>query len=741
MEKKSPIHKYVGGSEMAQKVLDPHMWNLETLFKLIYEVPVYQRPYSWDKEQVEILLNDIAEAYASEDKEEGYYTGNIIVYDVDDKVNGIISKYDIIDGQQRITTFSLILLSVYYLALISGVLETDMTINRVKGALWKILNRSYRKDLPVVTLNSIERKCFGDLFNKGFNDAKELEAFCRQYKTTSIFEDRVLKNFLYITERLKDTVVAQDSSSILDYADYLLQYVHFIVIEANCKRNKVFSMFESINSKGKKLEDIDLIKTYIFSKLDEGDYSTYLDKWGQLIIKTNDNLYDYMYNYIKAYLCFYRQNISVENFKTIAVRDMMPYYKVSTEKDAFMKLLDDMYNKVDYYIMLSDTDKANKLVKNNKFRFYYKIFTEVSYKHPKALFLRTLIEYSEEKITKDDVVDIVTGTVGFMVKFLTICDRDSKDAITMFSGIMNEIYEKKTVVKDDVVMALASEYLNKGITAEKLKAELQEIDAYNQNKKLTCALLALYESTNVSRNVTISYDQAYTLFDSYSDSFSLDHLLVQDPKVNDSNYKYYKDDVTSTLKLKEGNDFPAGSVVEGMDYDTFISRVLNKIGNLRIYYRDKNSGRQNTAIALKEYDSFNTYADIKNRGKDIANIIFDYCMPQPEIDLSLIQTSSKKRSEAAFPKMDKLIEFNLVKPGDKLYITVNSCDSSESEAELIDDKYVIYKGEKMTINTWGCKVTGWKSIRIYDNVAIVGEAETLHEKRLAYINEHNEAVK
>ena len=741
MEKKSPIHKYVGGSEMAQKVLDPHMWNLETLFKLIYEVPVYQRPYSWDKEQVEILLNDIAEAYASEDKEEGYYTGNIIVYDVDDKVNGIISKYDIIDGQQRITTFSLILLSVYYLALISGVLETDMTINRVKGALWKILNRSYRKDLPVVTLNSIERKCFGDLFNKGFDDAKELEAFCRQYKTTSIFEDRVLKNFLYITERLKDTVVAQDSSSILDYADYLLQYVHFIVIEANCKRNKVFSMFESINSKGKKLEDIDLIKTYIFSKLDEGDYSTYLDKWGQLIIKTNDNLYDYMYNYIKAYLCFYRQNISVENFKTIAVRDMMPYYKVSTEKDAFMKLLDDMYNKVDYYIMLSDTDKANKLVKNNKFRFYYKIFTEVSYKHPKALFLRTLIEYSEEKITKDDVVDIVTGTVGFMVKFLTICDRDSKDAITMFSGIMNEIYEKKTVVKDDVVMALASEYLNKGITAEKLKAELQEIDAYNQNKKLTCALLALYESTNVSRNVTISYDQAYTLFDSYSDSFSLDHLLVQDPKVNDSNYKYYKDDVTSTLKLKEGNDFPAGSVVEGMDYDTFISRVLNKIGNLRIYYRDKNSGRQNTAIALKEYDSFNTYADIKNRGKDIANIIFDYCMPQPEIDLSLIQTSSKKRSEAAFPKMDKLIEFNLVKPGDKLYITVNSCDSSESEAELIDDKYVIYKGEKMTINTWGCKVTGWKSIRIYDNVAIVGEAETLHEKRLAYINEHNEAIK
>ena len=116
---------------MAQKILDPHMWNLETLFELIYEVPVYQRPYSWDKEQIEVLLTDISEAFNAEDREDGYYTGNIIVYDINNKVNGRISRYDIIDGQQRITTFSLILLVVYSLALISGVSETDLTLNRV----------------------------------------------------------------------------------------------------------------------------------------------------------------------------------------------------------------------------------------------------------------------------------------------------------------------------------------------------------------------------------------------------------------------------------------------------------------------------------------------------------------------------------------------------------------------------------------------------------------------------------
>lgn len=726
---------------MGRKTFEPHMWNLETLFESIYEVPAYQRPYSWDKEQVEVLLADISGVFFSEEKEEGYYTGNLIVYDRNDKVNGRIARYDIIDGQQRITTFSLILLAVYSLALLSGVPETDLTLNRVKSVLWKVVNRDYRKDLPVVTLNSIEKKCFSDLFQEGFHNAKNLELYCREYKVSSNFEERVIQNYLWIIETLRSTGITMDNSSILDYAEYLLQYVQFIVIEANCKRNKVFSMFESINSKGKKLEDIDLIKTYIFSKLDESDYDSYLDKWGQLIIKTKDHLYDYLYNFIKAYLCFYRQNITVNNFKTIAVRDLIPYYKVSSEKEAFMKLLDDMYYKVDYYIMLSDADKANSFVKNNKFRFYYKIFTEVSYKHPKALFLRTLIDYSEGKITKEDVVEIVTETVGFMVKFLSISDRDSKDAITMFSSIMNEIYENKLVIKDNVIMALASEYLNKGITGEKLKAELLGMDAYKQNKKLTCALLALYESTVISNDTAvISYDQAYALFDSFGEVFSLDHLLVQTPKADDLKYKYYKDENTNTLVLKPGHDFPKNIVVEGMDYDTFVSQILNKIGNLRIYYRDKNSGRQNTAIALKEYPSFDKYEDMKKRGRDIVEKILDYCMPQPKVDLSAIQKNSKKRMEAAFPKMDKLMEFHLVKPGDKLYITVSACDSKNSEAELIDDKYVMYQGEKITINNWGRKVTGWKSIRIYDNVAIVGETETLHEKRLKFMNEHNEAV-
>ena len=727
---------------MSRKTLEPHMWNLENLFKAIYQVPVYQRPYSWDKEQVEVLLKDIHEAYKSDEKEEGYYTGNIIIYDKDNKVNGTILKYDIIDGQQRITTFSLILLAVYSLAISDGIPETDLTVNAVKSSLWKVVNREYKKELCVISLNSIEKKCFSDLFNAGFDNPHDLLDYCSKYQCASKFDQRIINNFVFICQSLREKVTGTNKTEILDYADFILQYVQFIAIEANCKENKVFSMFESINSKGKKLEQIDLIKTYIFSKLDEASYATYLDKWGQLITKTNDNLYDYLYNFIKAFLCFYRQSITIENFKTISIRDLLPYYKVNSENEAFKRLLDDMYEKVEFYNMLSSTETAYSLVKNNKFRFFFKVFADVSYKHPKALFLRTLIEYKEGKLSKEDVIEIVSETISFMIKFLTISSRDSKDAITMFSGIMAEIYAKNKVVKDTVVNAIAAEYLKQGITTEKLKADINSLDAYEQNRKITIALLALYESTSVNKGKEIiSYDQAYTLLASFTDSFSLDHLLPQTPGADSTQYKYYKNEDKDALVLKEGHDFPDIIVIDGMDYDTFTQSILNRIGNLRIYYRDKNSGRQNTAISLREYSLFNSYRDIQRRSDDLADKLFDICLPQPGVDLTRIQKVNRKKMDLSLPKMDKLIEFNMVKPGDRLYITLSSVDREDSLATLLDAKYVRYKNEKMTLNQWGCKVTGWKSIRIYAWAAIEGEIETLQEKRLAYVQEHNEAVR
>lgn len=728
---------------MANKMFDPQYWNLETLCKQVYNIPVYQRPYSWDTEEVQVLLDDLNEPFNSndDDKYSGYFIGNIIVHDKNEKINGNILKFEIVDGQQRITTFALILLALYTLTNNRGYDVTDQTIQSIKQSLWKYVERKYVKEYRTVNLNSIEKETFAKLYDYCFDAEKpgfNVLEYCKQYICRTKFDERVINNFKFIYAYLDTTY--SDQTTILNYADYILNYAQFIVIQSSCNQPKVFSMFESINSKGKKLDDIDLFKTFIFSNLDPSNYDNYLNVWGDLIIKTNDNLYDYIYTFVKAYIYFYRQNISTKNFKSICKNDLVSFYRKTTLSDALAAFLDDLNAKVKYYNMLSSVEEVYKLIPNNKLRYFYKIFVDISYQHPKALFLRTLIEYDEHVIEKkEDAVDIIAGTIKYMMKFLTIGNRDSKDAISMFSNIMNDIYAQGHVTKEVVEYFIASELLKQGIIPEKLKLDLASFDAYEQNKKLTIALLALYDSSEADSNgkLKLSYDQAYAVMNIYSSVFSLDHLLVQTPDVDDLNFKYYKDESKNELVLKEGNDFPTDKVQNSMDYDMFTKIILNKIGNLRIYYKDKNSGRQNTAIGLKEYPDFYTYKQVEERGKAIAELLIDDVLASAPLSSTAKPVVTVAKQEETLPKMAKLIEYGLVKPGDHLYLT-NFPENSE--AELIDEKTVNYNGKLMSLNDWGCEITHWKSIRIYAYAAIVGEIETLHDKRLKYIADHNETA-
>lgn len=717
---------------MPQKPLDPYTWEIDTLFeKKIYKVPVYQRPYSWNSDNVDTLLEDIFEAYYSPDKNDGYYTGNLLLHDNNEKINGTVIVYEVIDGQQRITTIILLLLALYSISTIRKGQEDSIYL-KLKEYIWKsITKRSPEKEYKAVNLNSTEKQCFDDLFNYGFDHPEELFTYSKTYETKSVSEKFVMDNFIKIYEYLMKKFSDEEADEVLDFSKYVLENVRFIAIECRCSVSKVFSMFESINSKGKKLDDIDLIKTYIFSELNEESYDEYLKKWGQLIVETDNNLYDYFYTYIRAFIIFYRQNIKIINFKSMSESVLKKYFEKDNLGDTFKCLIDDMVNKVKYYLMLSSTEKALALINNKRFRFYYKVFNG-TYIHPKPLFMRVFVELDEGKISKNDAIDIIEEVVKYMIKFTNIADLPSKNVITLFSNIMGFIYDNKGINKDMIFAQIANETMlrleNKTITLK-----LESMDAYEKNKKISTALLALYESINIKDNgkISISYDKAYILVEKFTEAFSLDHLLVQTPDPNDDNYKYYckKNNNSEELVLKEGHDFP-DNIKSGIPYDMFEKLILNKIGNLRIDYQDKNSSRQNTAIDLKEYGTFHTYKDIIARESVLIKTLVETVLKAPKADLALVQ--KKIKSDTDLPNMEKLIDLGLVNIGDELYITTNP---AASKAKLIDTNKVEYNSEVMTLNQWGCKVTGWTSIRIYAYACIVGETETLHDKRLKYIED------
>ncbi|GAA6854039.1 hypothetical protein Kyoto204A_05780 [Helicobacter pylori] len=75
---------------------------LATELSAYYQIPTYQRPYQWGKEQCEELLNDLFENY-EDHREDDYFCGSLVLIQ-SDKDN----KTDIVDGQQRLSTFILL---------------------------------------------------------------------------------------------------------------------------------------------------------------------------------------------------------------------------------------------------------------------------------------------------------------------------------------------------------------------------------------------------------------------------------------------------------------------------------------------------------------------------------------------------------------------------------------------------------------------------------------------------------
>ncbi len=372
--------------------------------------------------------------------------------------------------------------------------------------------------------------------------------------------------------------------------------------------------------------------------------------------------------------------------------------------------------------MLFDIDEFKKLYDNHKLRMYFRLFTG-NYKHPKPLFFRAFIDFSNNLISGEDFIDIFTTITNFMIESLTLLSKDSKDVITMFTKIFDSIYENG-INAATIKYYVAKESIKSNITKEFLRYSIINYDAYS-HKNISVPLLALYEAYDDTAG-RVSYDQADVLTSKFSDSFSLDHLLVQTPDPSDDNYKYSckKVDGYETLILKDGNDFPE-KIQNGMPYEDFTSQILNRFGNVRIYYRDKNSARQNNAIELKDYGTFTKYADILNREKLIVDFLLDKIFTIPTVNQADEPKKSKK-SPTKLPKMDELINAGIISIGDKIYLTISPDDS---EATLISPTMVNYKGKTMTLNQWGQTVTGWTSIQIYRYVCVLGETETLSEKR------------
>ena len=230
-----------------------------------YIIPPYQRAYSWTIVQCKALFEDIKKAFYNENKE-GYFLGNIVLAKSREERN----KLEVIDGQQRLTSLTLLL---------KVLLSFDKDNKALYNAIW-IKDRR--------TDNEIQRLETNVFMEKDFNYFKEVLAFdfstnvCNSVKK----EDNLFKkNICYFYNELKEFSQHND---IFKFADFLLDYIYILPIEtednnADKAREKALQIFETINNRGLNLSTSDIFKARLYSMaLNELKHEEFINSWREL---------------------------------------------------------------------------------------------------------------------------------------------------------------------------------------------------------------------------------------------------------------------------------------------------------------------------------------------------------------------------------------------------------------------------------------------------------------------------
>ncbi len=215
-----------------------------------YAIDYYQREYRWEKKQITELIDDLAEKFgesheASNDRSavEGYghyFLGSIIISDKDGH------KF-IIDGQQRLTSLTLLLIYIY------RQLEDEQQRGQLSDLIFSLRlgKRSFNLDVPERT------PCMEALFTGApFDEAGQPESVVN-----------ILERFRDIEEHFPGDFAG---GALPYFADWLIENVHLVEITAYSDAD-AYTIFETMNDRGLSLTATDMLKGYLLANITDSD--------------------------------------------------------------------------------------------------------------------------------------------------------------------------------------------------------------------------------------------------------------------------------------------------------------------------------------------------------------------------------------------------------------------------------------------------------------------------------------
>lgn len=306
----------------------------------IYSVPRFQRDYSWDSEQWEDLWEDILAVVRKLD--DAHYLGYLVLQSDDDR------EFDVIDGQQRITTLTVVILAI--LKNIKRLVDDGIQAEENQKRLEQI-RQTYIGYLDPVTLVPRSKLTLNRNNNDYFQtylvalvDVLPRRGFrASEHLLRKAFEWFDKKVSIYV----KDLSEVDRGKALAQLVEEISDRLFFTVITVTDELN-AYKVFETLNARGVRLSSTDLLKNYLFSVLDKSrDENNYElvnleERWESIVNRLqSENFPDFLKVHWNSRYKFVRHQ---DLFKTIRA--------VITDREGVFSLLRGMEEDLDNYLAL-----------------------------------------------------------------------------------------------------------------------------------------------------------------------------------------------------------------------------------------------------------------------------------------------------------------------------------------------------------------------------------------------------
>ncbi|MEB3309010.1 MAG: DUF262 domain-containing protein [Snowella sp.] len=559
-----------------------------------YVLPPFQREYSWEKKQWETLLNDAFAIYEEYDGDENnppeHFLGSLVVIN-EGEHNSDIESFKLVDGQQRLTTISLLCCALRELA----------------EEKHKKLAQKYNKLLVNSNESPDDDSYYKLLPTNKYGDRIAYQSIMKNQPLDHKVESVIPSAYQYIFDEVSQKI---NSGQIFPDNFYNVIVKCFQVVYINLDSNESpYKIFESLNAKGKDLSQADLVRNYIAMRLpikkQDQIFNNYWAKIESLLQEkrtVGKSRIGELTAFLRHYLASNSKILCAEEHIYARFRDRCEKHFNEDKKfiDEIIRLskFAEFYNCFLRPLSEKDKDISESLERLNRL--------DISTAYP--FLLSVYYSYNSQQFSKSQFLDILKTLENYLVRRYLVGE-STNYLNKMFPSLWHEI--QKDVANDkeanDAIQKVLS--TKRYPSNEEILEVLKKAKLYENNPRGREKLCFVFESIN--RHLSFG-SGGYTVL---TGKATIEHILPQTPN--------------SDWKESLGNDF-----------ERIYQNYLNTIGNLTIVTPEWNSSLSNRSFLEKkkmlafhglkinsDYFSKNINkwdeSEITKRMKFIINKIFD----------------------------------------------------------------------------------------------------------------------